>query len=168
MIDFEKSNNDYYLDFTEEEKSALKSFARFATYFQGYKENRENIYGDKQGSISYRIINENFPKYLNNTKLFNSLPQSFIEGVEEQLKDLLKGISLKDLFSLENYGMYLTQSGIDFYNAVLGGITEDETHKTKGFNEFLNLGFQQNKLNKKVKFNLLYKQILLMFLKLSL
>lgn len=160
MIGFEKSNNDYYLDFSEEEKNALRSFARFATYFQGYKENRENIYGDKQGSISYRIINENFPKYLNNIKLFNSLPQAFIDDVEEQLKDLLKGTSLNNLFSLENYGMYLTQSGIDFYNSILGGIAEDDTHKTKGFNEFLNLGFQQNQLNKKIKFNLLYKQIL--------
>lgn len=157
------------VEISDKEK-ALETFNRFSTYFTGFHENRKNMYSDEEKStaISYRIVNENFPKFFANVKLFNYLHENFpqiILDTEESLKEHLNGKKLKDIFSIEGFNAVLAQSGIDFYNTVIGGKSgETGTQKVQGLNEKINLARQQlpneekNKLRGKMI--VLFKQIL--------
>lgn len=151
-------------------KEALKAFDKFSTYFTGFHENRKNLYSEEEKStaISYRIINENFPKFYSNVKLFEKLEKEFpsiISDTEESLKTILDGKKLKDIFNPEAFNQVLTQTGIDFYNTIIGGVSEEAgTQKIQGLNEKINLARQQlpdsekNKLRGKMV--VLFKQIL--------
>ena len=149
-------------------EEALKVFDRFSTYFVGFHENRKNMYSEEEKStaISYRIVNENFPKFYANVKLYNYLKENFpkiISETEESLKNHLNGKKLDEIFNVESFNDVLAQSGIDFYNTVIGGIST-ETEKVQGLNEKINLARQQfpaeekNKLRGKMV--VLFKQIL--------
>lgn len=128
-------------------EEALKVFDRFSTYFVGFHENRKNMYSEEEKStaISYRIVNENFPKFYANIKLYNYLKENFpeiISDTEESLNNHLNGKKLDDIFNVEAFNDVLAQSGIDFYNTVIGGIST-ETEKVQGLNEKINLTRQQ-------------------------
>ena len=149
-------------------EEALKVFDRFSTYFVGFHENRKNMYSEEEKStaISYRIVNENFPKFYANVKLYNYLKENFpqiISETEESLNNHLNGKKLDDIFNVESFNDVLAQSGIDFYNTVIGGIST-ETEKVQGLNEKINLARQKlpaeekNKLRGKMV--VLFKQIL--------
>lgn len=149
-------------------EEALKVFDRFSTYFVGFHENRKNMYSEEEKStaISYRIVNENFPKFYANIKLYNYLKENFpeiISDTEESLNNHLNGKKLDDIFNVEAFNDVLAQSGIDFYNTVIGGIST-ETEKVQGLNEKINLARQKlpaeekNKLRGKMV--VLFKQIL--------
>ena len=151
-------------------EEARKMFEKFSTYFTGFHQNRQNMYSEEEQStaISYRIVNENFPKFYANTKAFEKLEKDFpqiIKDTEESLKVFLGGKKLKDIFNAEGFNYVLCQTGIDFYNTVIGGIAaEAGTEKIQGLNEKINLARQQlpetekNKL--RFKMTVLYKQIL--------
>ena len=151
-------------------QTALDVFKGFATYFTGFHENRKNMYSeeDKATAISYRIVNENFPKFYANIKLFEKIQKEFpmiIEETEKSLASFLEGKKLKDIFTPEAFNQVLTQSGIDFYNTVIGGIAgEAGTEKVQGLNEKINLARQQlpdeEKSKLRGKMVVLYKQIL--------
>lgn len=139
-----KNSSDSEISNKEE---ALKVFDRFSTYFVGFHENRKNMYSEEEKStaISYRIVNENFPKFYANVKLYNYLKDNFpqiISDTEESLKNHLNGKKLDDIFNVESFNDVLAQSGIDFYNTVIGGIST-ETEKVQGLNEKINLVRQQ-------------------------
>ncbi len=149
-------------------EEALKVFDRFSTYFVGFHENRKNMYSEEEKStaISYRIVNENFPKFYANIKLYNYLKENFpqiISDTEDSLRNYLNGKKLDDIFNVEAFNDVLAQSGIDFYNTVIGGIST-ETEKVQGLNEKINLARQKlpaeekNKLRGKMV--VLFKQIL--------
>lgn len=149
-------------------EEALKVFDRFSTYFVGFHENRKNMYSEEEKStaISYRIVNENFPKFYANVKLYNYLKENFpqiISETEESLKNHLNEKKLDEIFNVESFNDVLAQSGIDFYNTVIGGIST-ETEKVQGLNEKINLTRQKlpaeekNKLRGKMV--VLFKQIL--------
>ena len=145
-----------------DKKKALETFNRFSTYFTGFHENRRNIYSDeaKSTSIANRIVHENFPKFFANVKVFDYLESNFpqiIKDAETSLQCHLQGKSLKEIFTPAAFGEVLTQSGIDFYNTVIGGISgEAGTEKIQGLNEKINLARQQlpgedkNKLRSKM------------------
>lgn len=153
-----------------DKQDALKVFDKFSTYFTGFHENRKNMYSDEEKStaISYRIVNENFPKFYANVKLFEKLQKEFpniIEETEKSLASYLNGKKIKDIFNPEAFNQVLTQTGIDFYNTVIGGISaEAGAEKIQGLNEKINLARQQlpdaekNKLRGKMV--VLFKQIL--------
>lgn len=153
-----------------DKNEALKVFKGFLTYFSSFHQNRENLYSDeaKATAISNRIVNENFPKFHANLKVFEYLQKNFpkiISDTEESLKEFLNGKKLSEIFNPENFNAVLCQSGIDFYNTVIGGISdENEKQKIQGLNEKINLASQQlppeekSKLRKKM--TVLYKQIL--------
>ena len=153
-----------------DKQDALKVFDKFSTYFTGFHENRKNMYSDEEKStaISFRIVNENFPKFYANVKLFEKLQKEFpniIEETEKSLASYLNGKKLKDIFNPEAFNQVLTQTGIDFYNTVIGGISaEAGAEKIQGLNEKINLTRQQlpdaekNKLRGKMV--VLFKQIL--------
>ena len=151
-------------------EEALKAFDKFSTYFTGFHENRKNLYSEEEKStaISYRIVNENFPKFYSNVKLFEKLEKEFpsiISDTEESLKTILNGKKLKDIFNPDAFNECLTQTGIDFYNTIIGGVSgEAGTQKIQGLNEKINLTRQKlpdtekNKLRGKMV--VLFKQIL--------
>jgi len=80
------------------------------------------------------------------------------------MKDVIKGTTLEEIFSLDYFNKTLTQSGIDIYNSVIGGRTPEEGKtKIKGLNEYINTDYNQKQTDKKKrqpKFKQLYKQIL--------
>ncbi|MBP5401968.1 MAG: type V CRISPR-associated protein Cas12a/Cpf1 [Treponema sp.] len=153
-----------------DKEKAISIFNRFSTYFTGFHENRRNMYSEEEKStaIAYRIVNENFPKFFANIKLFDYLKNNFpkiIEETEAALKGYLKGKQLKDIFKVEAFNDFLSQAGINFYNTIIGGISgEAGSQKVQGLNEKINLARQQ--LSKEEKYKLrgkmtvLYKQIL--------
>ena len=111
-----------------DKKAALDTFNDFATYFTGFHQNRENLYSEeaKATAISNRIVNENFPKFYANVKVFEYLQKNFpniISDTEDSLKDFLNEKKLSEIFNKENFNAVLSQSGIDFYNTAIGGIS---------------------------------------------
>ncbi len=157
-------------DEIKNKQKALAAFNRFSTYFVGFHENRKNMYSADAEStaISYRIVHENFPKFFANIKLYNYLKVNFpkiISDTEKSLKDHLKGRALDYVFTIDGFNSVIAQSGIDFYNTIIGGISgEAGTEKIKGLNEFINLARQalpnEEKYKLKKKMVELYKQIL--------
>ena len=73
--------------------------------FTGFQENRQNIYSDDAIStaIPYRLVHDNFPKFLSNIEVYKTLKDnapSVLSDAENELKDLLDGKSLADIFKL--------------------------------------------------------------------
>lgn len=153
-----------------DKRAALDVFKGFATYFTGFHQNRQNMYSEeaKATAISNRIVNENFPKFYANVKVFECLQKEYpaiITETEEALSEILNGKKLADIFGADGFNSVLSQSGIDLYNTIIGGIAgEAGTQKLQGVNEKINLARQQlpteekNKLKRKM--SVLYKQIL--------
>ena len=153
----------------EEEKTILAQFNDFSTYFQGFWENRENIYTDKAQStgVPYRCINDNLPIFLDNVKSFekiiNALPQDDID----ELNNTFEGVyntKVQDAFKVDYFSFVLSQSGIDKYNGIIGGYSNSDDSKVQGINEKVN-GYNQEKakFDKSKKLPLLkqlHKQIL--------
>lgn len=131
-------------DAGQEIPEALATFTRFAGFFKGYQENRRNIYSDEPQATAAanRAVNENFPKFLENIRIFRHILEqypSIATDAERELAPLLAGQTLAALFSPSAYGRFLPQSGIDFFNSVIGGFIPAEGEKTRGVNEFINL-----------------------------
>lgn len=154
-----QQNEDIYFD---------ESFKNFTTYFGGFHENRKNMYSDNEQStaIAYRLIHENLPRFLDNIRTYKNICEKFdtrkIAEIETTLEDLIQGQKLSDIFSLDHFNNHLTQKGIDFYNTILGGWTEENGTKVQGLNEHINLYNQKQKdKNQRIlKLKPLYKQIL--------
>ncbi len=138
----------------EEEKKAVASFESFTTYFKGFYENRKNMYSeeDKSTSISNRCINDNLPRFLDNIKSFEkvsaSLPKEDLTALNDDMYSLF-GNYVSDVFSLDYFDFVLPQSGIDVYNAFIGGYSCEDGTKIKGINEYINLYNQQVAKNDK-------------------
>lgn len=145
----------------KEDINKVRLFSKFATYFTKYDKTRENIYAaDKPTSVAYRIVSDNFPMFYYNYKIITSLPEDIITPIQKQMQDVLKGQTIYEIFSPQNYKNVLSQSQITFYNSIIGGVSDNETSKRQGLNEYLNLQFQQGKLTKRIRLKGLYKQIL--------
>ena len=150
------------IECSEEEKKAIEEFNDFTTYFRGFHENRKNMYSDKEQStaIAFRLIHQNLPKFLDNIKTFER-----IKGIEE-LQDKIQVLqtefdcNIDQMFTLEYYNHLVLQSGIEQYNAIVGGVSKQEGEKVQGLNELINLYNQTHKDQRLPKMQLLYKQIL--------
>ena len=157
-------------DLDDAGKKAVEAFKGFACYFIGFQDNRANIYSTEGQvtAIPNRLVNENFPKFMDNMDAYQVLraraPQ-LLEEAEKELKETLGTKKLADYFQVEFYDHCLSQGGIDAYNLILGGRSlEAGQKKVRGLNEFVNLYCQQHPeekdLRKKGRFSLLYKLIL--------
>ncbi|KAK3605081.1 hypothetical protein CHS0354_000747 [Potamilus streckersoni] len=162
----------------KEKKEWLTTFEKFSAYFLGFHENRRNVYsdGDEATAVPHRIVNVNFPKFLNNLNLLKSLygkefgEVTFLDWIKSESnlgeinidkfdakllenKTILECIQFVEtnFLKLDFYNQCLTQEGIDTYNEFLGVL-----------NLVLNIFRQKNNLSKKDAPNLapLYKQIL--------
>lgn len=153
---------------TKEDMELIKSFKSFVTYFSTYNTNRQNMYSaDKKATaISYRIVNENLPKFIDNIRIFNKLTscttvQKFVLLAEKNFTDQLKVLNtpkIGDIFNISNFCNTLTQEQIEAYNAIICGKVENDT--VKGINQFVHEYNQGQKETKLPKLKALYKQIL--------
>ena len=136
------------------------AFNRYSVYFTGFHENRRNFYvSDKQStSISKRLVDDNFPKFLENIRIYEKIEVECPEIIEK-VKNELKLTDLKKYFSVSEFNRFVRQCGIDDYNWILGGHVGEEAH-VKGFNGFLNEAYQQGLLKTRVLMRPLYKMIL--------
>ncbi len=153
----------------EKDKELVGKFKNFTTYFGGFHKNRENMYSadDKSTAISYRLIHENLPKYLDNIKAFEKISQAELtfDNIAQELESVIQGVPIESFFTIEYFNQCLTQNGITIYNTLLGGISEEGKDKIQGLNEHINLYNQQlkgddKKTKKLPKLTLLFKQIL--------
>ena len=131
------------------DNEAIRSFNRFAMYFKGFQENRNNIYSAEAIStgVPYRLVHDNFPKFLADIEVFENIKNAcpeVIEQVAKEMQPFLEGVMIDDIFTLDFYNSLLTQDGIDFFNQVLGGVAEEGKQKYRGINEFANLYRQQH------------------------
>lgn len=152
----------------EEAIDLINEFRGFTTYFNGFHENRANLYSEeaKSTAIAYRLINENLPKFIDNIIAFRKIIE--IPEMQEAMRTLCKEMEpylnvkeISEMFIIDYYDMLLTQKQIDVYNAIIGGRVDEtcDTH-IKGINQYVNLYNQQHKETKLPKLKVLYKQIL--------
>lgn len=148
-----------------------EGFKSFTTYFGGFHENRKNMYSDKEQStaIAYRLIHENLPKFMDNSKTFEILKtkpelQEKLPVLYKEIEEYLNINTIDEAFELDYYNNVLTQKQIDVYNLIIGGrVAEEGKSKIKGLNEYINTEYNQKQSDKKnriPKLKPLYKQIL--------
>lgn len=153
-----------------DEKDLVHEFDNFTTYFKGFHENRKNMYSteEKSTAIAYRLIHQNLPKFVDNMRTFEKVKAS---PVAEHFKYLLSNDqlggrvpikSIEEMFTISYFNNTLTQQGIDTYNLILGGYTDEEgTKKIQGLNEYINLYNQKAEKHERIgKLKPLFKQIL--------
>ena len=152
----------------EEAVDLIHEFRGFTTCFNGFHENRANLYSEeaKSTAIAYRLINENLPKFIDNIIAFRKIIE--IPEMQEAMRTLCKEMEpylnvkeISEMFIIDYYDMLLIQKQIDVYNAIIGGRVDEtcDTH-IKGINQYVNLYNQQHKETKLPKLKVLYKQIL--------
>ena len=127
---------------------ALDTFNKFAVYFEGFQENRRNIYSSEAIStgVAYRLVHDNFPKFLTNIEVFERIKEicpDVIQQVATEMAPFLEGVMIEDVFTVGYYNAVLTQNGIDYYNQILGGVAKDG-QKYRGINELTNEFMQQH------------------------
>ncbi len=154
---------------SSEERLLVEKFKGFTTYFTGFHDNRENMYSDEEHStaISYRLIHENLPKFIDNLLIFKKLETSRVSDHFKQLytdfQSYLNVHSIEEMFTLAYFNEVMTQEQIDVYNAIIGGRSEEQgKSRIQGLNEYINL-FNQQQTEKKdrlPKLKPLFKQIL--------
>ena len=154
---------------TNEEYQAIQEFARFTSYLTNYHDIRKNLYSKdkKEGTVAYRLIHENLPKHLGNTKVYEKICSTDVDIYSEirKLEEFLGDIDLGNMFNIYGFNQVLSQKGIDRYNQVINGVAT-ETGKLKGLNEIINLWNQQQKKDengrkhKLPRFTPLYKQMM--------
>lgn len=149
-----------------EKLEEIEYFKKFTTYFTGYNKNRENIYSEEEKStaISYRLINENLPTFLSNMKIYEKVSKKIPDAINKlyiELESYIQTQGLEQIFKLDYFNDVLTQSGIELYNLVISGKSEEKA-KIKGLNEYINEYNQtcQDRKDKLPKLKELYKQIL--------
>lgn len=150
----------------DEEKKMVANFSKFTSYFTGFYDNRKNMYSDeaKSTAIAYRIVHENLPVFIDNMKSFLRISESEVkqhfDDIQTAFADKLNVCQLGDMFQLEYYNNVLTQSQIDSYNTIIGGLTLDDGTKIQGINEYVNLYNQKHKDARLPLLKPLYKMIL--------
>jgi len=131
----------------ENELASVEMFQSFFTYFVGFNDNRRNMYTElpKTTAISYRCVNENLPKFLDNAANFKKIITAIPEKISLLNEDVsgLYGVLAEDVFSVDYFSFVLAQSGIDKYNEIIGGYTCSDGTKVQGLNEYVNLYNQQ-------------------------
>ncbi len=122
-----------------EDTKVLEQFKKFTTYYTNFFDSRKFILtGNKKGSISFRLIDENLRTFCENLKIFE-------KTLDSDLGNVLRNIEGSSYFTeFLSYNNLLTQEGIDEYNLCISGKSEDQNKKVQGINEVINLYNQQH------------------------
>lgn len=160
----------YLKDFVDntDDLSLVNEFDDFTTYFTGFHENRKNMYSadEKSTAISYRLIHQNLPKFIDNAQIFKNIKTSSIsnhfEKMISELGSIIQVEKIEEMFEMEYFNETLNQLGIDKYNILLGGYTsEDGKVIIEGLNQYINRYDQPKIKSERIgKLKPLYKQIL--------
>lgn len=113
-----------------DKESLISEFRNFTVYFTGFNENRKNMYSEEEKStaISYRIINENLPRFVDNINIFSIISNTEIaksfDELYKEYESYLQVISINEIFILGNFNVVLTQKHLDVYNSIVGRINQ--------------------------------------------
>ena len=148
--------------------SVILGFGKSAAYFNGFFDNRKFMYSseDKVGSIAHRVVNQNFPMFYQNVKVYRTLKEAHPEllaSCEAELEKAFGEFGMDTVFDLGFFNRVLSQEGIDFYNAIIGGVAKESGPHVRGLNQRLKEASQQCILSEcvsRLRFAKLYKQIL--------
>ena len=147
-------------NFSDHDKQLLTTFKGFGGYFTKYKDNRNFIFSSmKRNSVSYRIVNDNFVIFADNITIFENLPKEVKIHIKETLEMSLH-VDCERIFDPANYVEFISETGIEKYNMILGGKTLETGAKLQGINELLNEANQKGILPKRIQLSTLYKQIM--------
>lgn len=143
------------------ELTALNVFKSSSTNLKPYLNQKMYVYGSekKANTIAYRSINDNLPKFIGNVKVYEELKERLASDLETAEKELCE--SFDEIFSMDRYGDFLSQKGIDRYNRCIGGYSTEERH-IKGLNNYI-AEYNHKVKDKKERLPLmtqLFKQIL--------
>lgn len=88
-----------------EEQTLVKSFQEFTTYFEGFHQNRKNMYSDEEKStaIAYRVVHQNLPKYIDNMRIFSMILNT---DIRNHLPELLNNLKTKMDITIVDMGIY--------------------------------------------------------------
>ncbi len=143
-------------NFFEESISNLENFKSFTGFFDGYMENRKNMFSDKteNTAIANRLVNDNLGIYFENCIKIEKIKQ-----VAPELYSLILAKN-KDFTILSGYSKLVTQNTIQAYNEFIGHKSEDKF--AKGINQIINEYKQKHPEDKKniPYLNNLHNQIL--------
>lgn len=142
--------------FLEESISQISIFKSFTGFFDGYMENRKNMFSDKteNTAIANRLVNDNLSIYFENCIKIERIKQV---APELYSKLLTKN---KELTILNAYSNLVTQTAIQTYNDLIGHKSEEIF--AKGINQIIN-EYKQKHLEEKKNIpylNILHNQIL--------
>ena len=151
-----------------EEQNLISQFRKNTGYFNDFLKNRKLLFdiNGKHGSIAYRIVHENLPKYISNMTVFKVKKKKSDFNYTEIKAKIEKELDLPDISvytDIDGFNNTLTQRGIEIYNLMIGGKSLENGEKIKGLNEYIN---EYNTAHKKDKagrlpgFTKLFKQIL--------
>ena len=146
----------------------IEKFKDFTTYFIPFNKNRQNMYTSeaKSTAISFRIINQNLIKFLDNIRIYgilsNALPKEALTKVFNNFKEYLPEYNnLNEYFDIANYSNVVRQKDIEIYNAIIGGrVEEDNQIQIKGINQYVQEYNSTHKEGRLPKLNRLFNQIL--------
>lgn len=145
---------------SDAQKDLASKFLGFTTYFSGFNQNRENIYKDSGSTaIAHRLVEDNLPKFFENIRSFRSLRQNHPE-IFHDFEVIEEGRDLDTVFTPNYFLQCLTQAGIDSYNQLLAGSSNNTCYKQQGINELINLYKQKKAIKSLPKMFQLFKQIL--------
>ena len=115
------NKNGYYTkqNLSKDDTSIMSTFDGFAMYFNKYSESKENLFSadEKSTAIAYRIVNDNFPKYMKNADILKML-KAECEEVFNNVRSIYPDI--EDYIDGKNYICVIEQSQINKYNEVIG------------------------------------------------
>ncbi len=151
----------------QEKLELLNRFRDFTTYLHNFQEIREFLYSDeeKKGTIAYRIVHENLPRYLQNIEALQKIKLDNPEVHQriQQACELLKehtGLNFANLEDFTGYNHTICAQGIVAYNTMLGGVST-ETMRLQGINAIIHEYNQTvDKRQKLPTLKVLYKQVL--------
>ncbi len=133
-------------------KDDLVRMQGFFTYFNGFNENRKNVYSKDKIStaIPFRIIHDNFPVFKQNMENYAKIAN---DPNLTELKQSIDKIGANEIFQLNYFNQCLTQEGINRYNQEKLGIVaiQQGVEQSKGINQIINEYVQRK--NKEIKEN---------------
>lgn len=138
------------------DKSIFASWDKWTAYFGKFFETRKNFYKSDgtATAVATRVVNDNLRRFYDNLELFRSIKSKLDLSILE--KDF--NVVTDNVFALDFYHGCLNQSGIDAYNALIGGEVRENGNKIKGINEYIN-EHRQNTGEKLPRLKKLDKQI---------
>lgn len=149
------------LDLSDEEKKAVLLFDNNKESLKSYFANRENYFagaGKEKVSVASRIVDDNFERYCKNTEAlktgmgeYTDIYASICNDMDDKDTKLIDEIS-----EYSSFNNYLSQKQINIYNYLIGTYNQKMSLLVAALSTTEK---EKNILRKKLKLNILYKQI---------